>query len=230
MPTKQLIAREAEVTARRHALETLRQELVKCQLQQTAMAEQVAALHRQAGEESAVRRQMQVEAQRLLSDVCKSQDLVGEVLSFTRSAQHHVSCEQTAVDLVAKPKLLQASHDAHVCREAFVEQAMDREALQLALGKVARLEAERQESELKRSQELDKTSVLVSSYTRLYAHWLMWRINAWRDAEVSKTKGGQQDAPKSCSDTDAEDMSESDRGQGQIHRTSFSRRMASDCD
>ena len=227
MPTKQLIAREAEVTARRHALETLRQELAKCQLQQTATVEQVAALHRQAGEESAVRRQIQVEAQRVLSDICKSQELAGQVLSFTRSVQHHVICEQTAVDSLAEPKLSEASHDSHVCREASEEQAMDREALQLALGKVARLEAERQESELKRCQELDKTSLLVSSYTRLYAHWLMWRINAWRDASG---KGGEQDAPKSCSDTDAEDMSESDGGQGQMHRTSFSRRMASGCD
>ena len=92
------------MTARRHALETLRAELAKCQLQQTAMVEQVAALHRQAGEESAVRRQIQVEAQRVLSDICTSQDLAGQVLSFTRSVQHHVICEQTAVDSLAEPK------------------------------------------------------------------------------------------------------------------------------
>jgi len=45
---------------------------------------------------------------------------------------------------------------------------------------VQKLEAEKQKTKEQREREMKHSSVLVSSYTRLYAHWLMWKISSWR--------------------------------------------------
>ena len=45
---------------------------------------------------------------------------------------------------------------------------------------VKALEADKIEAGKKREREMEQSAMLVSSYTRLYSHWLMWKINSWR--------------------------------------------------
>ena len=61
----------------------------------------------------------------------------------------------------------------HECRAALVQ----------ALDKVRALEVAKKEAARRREQEIEQSSALVSTITRLYAHWLMWKINSWRTAK-----------------------------------------------
>jgi hypothetical protein len=66
----------------------------------------------------------------------------------------------------------------HECRAALVQ----------ALDKVRALEVAKKEAARRREQEIEQSSELVSTITRLYAHWLMWKINSWRTTKP-KTPG-----------------------------------------
>ena len=63
-----------------------------------------------------------------------------------------------------------------------------RAALVQALDKVRALEAAKKEAARRREQEIEQSSALVSTITRLYAHWLMWKISSWRTTKP-KTPG-----------------------------------------
>ena len=61
-----------------------------------------------------------------------------------------------------------------------------RTELARALDRVKALEVAKKEAARRREQEIEHSSVLVSSYTRLYAHWLMWKINSWRTSPETR--------------------------------------------
>ena len=203
-----LQTRESEVQARRNALEALREELGRYEWEQTSLAERVTILHQRIALKEGVAVKMKENVVIMVQELAETSALLDTILhahldalqSMQAAQQEAARVQGDLCDLKVRERgladALERKEAALTARSAADQAVRERSEgmwtddalllhecrteLALALDRVQALEVAKKEAARRREQEIEHSSALVSSYTRLYAHWLMWKINSWR--------------------------------------------------